>query len=133
MGASGGIEEKLVPRAGYPLELLELGSLNKVSLARRIRTMILFPFSFCEIVLRFLLVRKPDAVLGVGGYASGPLVLDRARFLKVSESLARAPRSLEQNSVPGMTNRWLGTWVDTVFCAFPGTETSFREEIRPDP
>ncbi|MGL1180894.1 UDP-N-acetylglucosamine--N-acetylmuramyl-(pentapeptide) pyrophosphoryl-undecaprenol N-acetylglucosamine transferase, partial [Vibrio parahaemolyticus] len=60
---------------------------------------------------------KPQAVLGVGGYASGPLVL-------MAKLLGRRTAILEQSSVPGLTNRILGKLVDTVFCAFPGTEKS---------
>jgi UDP-N-acetylglucosamine--N-acetylmuramyl-(pentapeptide) pyrophosphoryl-undecaprenol N-acetylglucosamine transferase len=123
VGASGGIEEKLVPRAGYNLELLHLGSLNRVSTQQKIKTMLLLPLSIWKSIY-ILLVRKPDAVLGVGGYASGPLVLT-AKFLRFL-GLTRAKTAiLEQNSIPGMTNRMLGRWVDTVFCAFPGTEKQF--------
>jgi UDP-N-acetylglucosamine--N-acetylmuramyl-(pentapeptide) pyrophosphoryl-undecaprenol N-acetylglucosamine transferase len=123
VGASGGIEEKLVPRAGYPLELLKLGSLNRVSLKKRFRTMILLPFAFLR-AFGILLREKPDAVLGVGGYASGPIVL-AARILSRFKLIHARTAILEQNSIPGMTNRLLGRWVDTVFCAFPGTEGKF--------
>ncbi len=123
VGASGGIEEKLVPRAGYSLELLHLGSLNRVSFSQKVKTLLLLPLSFWKSIY-ILLVRKPDAVLGVGGYASGPLVMT-AKLLRFF-GLTRAKTAiLEQNSVPGMTNRLLGRWVDTVFCAFPGTEKRF--------
>jgi UDP-N-acetylglucosamine--N-acetylmuramyl-(pentapeptide) pyrophosphoryl-undecaprenol N-acetylglucosamine transferase len=117
VGARGGIEEKLVPRAGYPLELLELGSLNRVSFGRKIKTLFQLPLSLIRsagILSKF----KPDAVLGVGGYASGPLVL-MARVLGARTAI------LEQNSVPGMTNRILGKIVDRVFSAFPGADAHF--------
>lgn len=123
VGARGGIEERLVPRAGYKLELLDLGSLNRVSLARKIKTFVQLPFCFIKsagIVLR----TRPDAVLGVGGYASGPLVL-MARLLGVLGLSRSRTAILEQNSIPGMTNRILGRFVHEVFSAFPGTETHF--------
>ncbi|MDR3605981.1 MAG: undecaprenyldiphospho-muramoylpentapeptide beta-N-acetylglucosaminyltransferase [Oligoflexia bacterium] len=126
VGAHGGIEEKLVPRAGYELQLLKLGSLNRVSLAKRLRTLVLLPLSLvksCQILLR----EKPDAVLGVGGYASGPIVLC-ARVLSALGLIRAKTAILEQNSVPGMTNRLLGRVVDTVFCAFPGTEGNFPKQ-----
>jgi UDP-N-acetylglucosamine--N-acetylmuramyl-(pentapeptide) pyrophosphoryl-undecaprenol N-acetylglucosamine transferase len=123
VGASGGIEEKLVPRAGYPLQLLKLGSLNRVSLKKRIRTMVLLPLALAR-AFKILLRERPDAVLGVGGYASGPIVL-AARVLDTFGLLHARTAILEQNSVPGMTNRLLGRFVDTVFCAFPGTENKF--------
>lgn len=123
VGAQGGIEEKLVPRAGYPLELLHLGSLNRVSLSQKLKTMLLLPLSLWKSAA-ILLSKKPDAVLGVGGYASGPFVLTARVFSMLGIGHARTA-ILEQNSVPGMTNRWLGRWVDQVFCAFPGTESQF--------
>jgi UDP-N-acetylglucosamine--N-acetylmuramyl-(pentapeptide) pyrophosphoryl-undecaprenol N-acetylglucosamine transferase len=123
VGASGGIEEKLVPRAGYPLELLHLGSLNRVSTKQKLKTLFLLPLSFWKSIY-IVMVQRPDAVLGVGGYASGPLVMT-AKFLKLFGLTRTKTAILEQNSVPGMTNRLLGRWVDAVFCAFPGTEKQF--------
>jgi UDP-N-acetylglucosamine--N-acetylmuramyl-(pentapeptide) pyrophosphoryl-undecaprenol N-acetylglucosamine transferase len=123
VGAQGKIEEKLVPRAGYPLKLLALGSLKRVSLARRLKTTLQLPLSLLRSA-NFIIQYKPEAVLGVGGYASGPLVL-MARLLRFV-GLSRARTAiLEQNSVPGFTNRILGRFVDIVFCSFPGTETQF--------
>lgn len=123
VGARGGIEEKLVPRAGYPLVLLRLGSLNRVSFRQKLKTLILLPFSFLKSAW-LLLQFKPDAVLGVGGYASGPLVL-MARVLSSFRLISARTAILEQNSVPGLTNRLLGRFVNRVFCAFPGTEKRF--------
>lgn len=123
VGAQGGIEEKLVPRAGYDLELLHLGALNRVSFKKRLKTLLLLPFSFWKSIA-ILLIHRPDAVLGVGGYASGPFVLT-AKILRLLGISRTRTAILEQNSVPGMTNRWLGKWVDMVFCAFPGTEREF--------
>lgn len=125
VGAQGGIEEKLVPRGGYALELLHLGALNRVSWAKKLRTALLLPFSFWK-SLSILLTHRPDAVLGVGGYASGPLVLT-AKVLRLLRISGLKTAILEQNSVPGLTNRWLGKWVDLVFCAFPGTENQFGQ------
>lgn len=123
VGAQGGIEEKLVPRAGYELTLLKLGSLNRVSLGRRLKTLFQLPVSFLRSV--GLLIRfRPDVVLGVGGYASGPLVL-MARVLSSVGLIPARTAILEQNSVPGMTNRILGRIVHRVFCAFPGMEKRF--------
>ncbi|MCM2277648.1 MAG: undecaprenyldiphospho-muramoylpentapeptide beta-N-acetylglucosaminyltransferase [Oligoflexia bacterium] len=123
VGARGGIEEKLVPRAGYPLQLLRLGSLNRVGLLTRLRTLFLLPFSLLKSALVLLRLR-PRAVLGVGGYASGPLLL-MARVLTALGLLRARTAILEQNSVPGMTNRILGKLVDEVYCAFPGMESQF--------
>ncbi|MGZ3709420.1 MAG: undecaprenyldiphospho-muramoylpentapeptide beta-N-acetylglucosaminyltransferase, partial [Bdellovibrionota bacterium] len=116
VGASGKIEEKLVPRAGYPLHLLKLGSLNRVSIAQKLKTYFQLPLSLLK-SLALLLQFRPSAVLGVGGYASGPLVLLARFFTRTA--------ILEQNSVPGFTNRILGRWAHQVFSAFPGAERIF--------
>lgn len=123
VGARGGIEEKLVPRAGFPLELLDLGALNRVSMTRRVQTLFQLPFTLLR---SWSLVRKfrPRAVLGVGGYASGPVVLVARLLSRLGLNQARTA-ILEQNTVAGMTNRILGRFVDLVFSAFPGTEASF--------
>jgi UDP-N-acetylglucosamine--N-acetylmuramyl-(pentapeptide) pyrophosphoryl-undecaprenol N-acetylglucosamine transferase len=123
VGAQGRIEEKLVPRAGYPLMLLRLGSLKRVSLSRRLKTFYQLPVSLIKSAA-YIMKHRPQAVLGVGGFASGPLVL-MARFLRFFGLSRSRTAILEQNSVPGFTNRVLGRLVDTVFCSFPGTEKQF--------
>lgn len=126
VGAKGGIEERLVPRAGYSLSLLRLGSLNRVSWLTRMKTLFLLPFSLLK-SLWLLLSIRPVAVLGVGGYASGPLVL-MARVLSSLGWIHAKTSILEQNSVPGMTNRILGRIVQRVYCAFPGMESRFKPD-----
>ena len=126
VGAKGGIEEKLVPRAGYPLKLLKLGSLNRVSLWRKIRTAFQLPVSFVKSVL-FIMSLRPKAILGVGGYASGPVVL-MGRVLSGLHLIRAKTAILEQNSVAGLTNRILGRFVNVVCSAFPGLETQFDLE-----
>jgi UDP-N-acetylglucosamine--N-acetylmuramyl-(pentapeptide) pyrophosphoryl-undecaprenol N-acetylglucosamine transferase len=122
VGAVGGIEEKLVPKAGYPLELVRLGSLKGVSVAKRLRTVFQVPLALLA-AARILLREKPDAVIGVGGYASGPVVLI-ARILGWTWGVRTA--ILEQNAVPGFTNRILARFSHSVFCAFPGIEDRFQ-------
>jgi UDP-N-acetylglucosamine--N-acetylmuramyl-(pentapeptide) pyrophosphoryl-undecaprenol N-acetylglucosamine transferase len=128
IGSQGGMEEKLVPKAGYSLDLLHVGSLNRVSLKRKLKTFYQLPLAFIH-SMQVLLREKPTAVLGVGGYSSGP-VLMMARILTRLGLLKAKLAILEQNSVPGLTNRILGRFVDTVFAAFPGTERHFpRKEV----
>jgi UDP-N-acetylglucosamine--N-acetylmuramyl-(pentapeptide) pyrophosphoryl-undecaprenol N-acetylglucosamine transferase len=141
VGAEGGLEEKLVPRAGYPLRRLKLGALKGVGTRRRLRTLALVPWALASSAGVLLSVR-PAAVVGVGGYASGPLVL-MARLLGWLWGARTA--ILEQNAVPGLTNRILGRLCHRVFSAFPGVEAGFpgktvtvtgnpvRAEIRPLP
>jgi len=123
VGGQGGIEEKLVPRAGYRLDLLRIGALKGKSVLVQLKTAAQLPLAFIRSA-EILLKERPDAVLGVGGYASGPFLLT-ARLLSILGLLRCQSAILEQNSVPGFTNRVLGKLVTTVFCAFPGTEKSF--------
>ncbi len=121
VGAEQGLEAKLVPKYKYPLELLRIGALNQVSKKTRIATLIKLPFNFFKaffILLRF----RPHAVIGVGGYASGPVVL-LARVISIFTGTRTA--IIEQNSVAGFTNRLLGQFVQRVFCAFEAGTRSF--------
>ncbi len=114
VGARGRIEERIVPQHQIKLYLLSLGSLNRVSFLRKILTVLQLPWALIKSL--FLIVKeKPDAVIGVGGYASGPVLL-MASFLSKFFSIQTAV--LEQNSVPGLTNRILGRFVEKIFCAF---------------
>lgn len=114
VGSEQGLESRLVPKYGYQLKTLKIGALNRVSMKTRLITMFKLPFSFLKalwILIRF----RPHAVIGVGGYSSGPVVMI-ARFLSLFFDIKTA--ILEQNSVAGFTNRMLGKWVHRVFCAF---------------
>ena len=121
VGAAGGIEEKLVPKAGYPLALVRLGSLKGVSASKRLKTLVQVPLALFA-AARILRREKPRAVVGVGGYASGPVVLI-ARIIGWTWGVRTA--ILEQNAVPGLTNRILARFAHAVFCAFPGIEDRF--------
>lgn len=125
VGARGGMEEKMVPRLGIPLELLRMGALNRVSLKNRIRTLAQFPRAIAK-TIRLLLTFRPAYVVGVGGYASGPVL---ALASVIGKLWGCRTGILEQNSVPGMTNRILATFVDEVFCAFPGSEGGFPGRV----
>lgn len=124
VGARGGLEEKIVPREGYPLELLSIGQLKRSSIIRKLKTMIQLPLSMIRSALILVKVR-PKVVIGVGGYASGPLIL-MARILSPFLNIRTAV--LEQNAVPGLTNRWLGKIAHRVFLAFPVRNHPFKLE-----
>ncbi len=103
VGTARGLESRLVPQAGYRLELIRAGQLNNVSLATRARTLVDLPLGLVQCV--GLLRRfRPQAVVGVGGYASGPMM--GAAILTGVPTLA-----FEPNAVPGMANRLVGRWV----------------------
>jgi len=123
VGSKGGIEEKLIPTTPYPLKLLILGSLNRVSLQRKIKTFLQLPVALGN-ATRFLLTFRPGFILGVGGYSSGPVVL-MGKVLKSLGLLRVKVTILEQNKFPGLTNRILGKLADGVFTAFEGMDPYF--------
>lgn len=118
VGTSRGIENRLVPAAGYPLKLIEVGALNRVSLATRAKTMAALPLAVLA-GRRLLREFKPDVVIGVGGYASGPVML--------AASLGGYPTVVfEPNVVPGFANRVVAKRVDAAAVHFQETCRFFR-------
>ncbi len=118
LGTARGLETRLAPAAGLPLELIHVGQLNSGSLMTKVRTLVGLPLGV--LAARRLLHRfKPHVVLGVGGYASGPAML--------ASILTGTPRMvLEPNAVPGMVNRRVGKWVQAAAVNFAPTTKYFR-------
>lgn len=123
VGTARGLETKLVPAAGFPLELVKVSGLKRMGLRGLLRGLARLPAAFIESA-RILRRHRPDVVLGVGGYASGPLVFAAA--------LLGYPTAIqEQNSQPGFTNRVLGKLVRRVFVAFDDAAARFaRGKVR---
>src|ERR1041384_2212353 len=104
VGTARGLESKIVPHAGFELELIKVGALKGVSIFERIKSLLGLPLSFVH-ALRILRRFKPNVVIGVGGYSSGPTLLMAA--------LGRIPTMVvEPNAMPGFTNRILARFVD---------------------
>jgi UDP-N-acetylglucosamine--N-acetylmuramyl-(pentapeptide) pyrophosphoryl-undecaprenol N-acetylglucosamine transferase len=117
VGTPRGLESRLVPRAGYELEMLPILPLNGVGLVRMLKGVLALPWAMVKAVQ---LVRRlrPEAVLGVGGYAGGPIVLVAA--------LLRIPTVvLEPNAKPGFTNRVLKPFVRHAACSYEETRREF--------
>src|ERR1700761_8301120 len=74
VGTARGIETKLVPEAGFRLELVRSGQLKNVSLMTRVRTAMDVPLGVLHCV-RLMREFRPQVVVGVGGYASGPAMM----------------------------------------------------------
>jgi UDP-N-acetylglucosamine--N-acetylmuramyl-(pentapeptide) pyrophosphoryl-undecaprenol N-acetylglucosamine transferase len=118
IGTARGIENRLVPAAGFELRLIQVGALNRVSLATRLKTMIDLPRAVW--VSRQLLSEfRPDVVIGVGGYASGPAML--AAVMRGIPTLA-----FEPNVVPGFANRVIACMVSAAAVHFEETAEYFR-------
>jgi UDP-N-acetylglucosamine--N-acetylmuramyl-(pentapeptide) pyrophosphoryl-undecaprenol N-acetylglucosamine transferase len=117
VGTKRGIEARVLPELGWPLELIEVSGLKTVGALGAVRGLFRLPRAYWQ-ARRLLKRLRPDAVIGVGGYASGPVVL--------AAKLRGIPTAIcEQNSIPGLTNKLLGRIVRRVFVAFDGSRRFF--------
>ena len=118
IGTARGIENRLVPAAGFPLRLVQVGALNRVSLKTRLKTVFDLPRAVWD-SSRILSDFRADIVIGVGGYASGPAVL--------AAILRRVPTLVfEPNFVPGFANRLVAPLVSGAAVHFADTGRYFR-------
>lgn len=110
VGTARGLETTIVPREGFRLETLEAAALKNVSAVKRFVSLARLPKGFLD-ALAILRLFKPDVVVGVGGYASGPILL--------MASLSRYPTMvIEPNAMPGFTNRVLARFVRAAAVTF---------------
>src|SRR5271169_5652587 len=118
IGTARGIENRLVPAAGFPLQLVRVGALKNVSLMTRAKTAFDLPRAIWD-AGRMLNEFAPDVVIVVGGYASGPAML--AAVIKHIPTLA-----FEPNVVPGFANRVVARFVSGAAVHFEETTKYFR-------
>lgn len=111
VGTARGLEASVVPIAGYPIELIDVRGLKGKGIGSILSGLLRLPRAFVQ-SWRVLRKWRPDVVVGVGGYASGPVVL-AARLMGIPTAVQ------EQNAVAGLTNRLLGRIVQAAFTAFP--------------
>jgi UDP-N-acetylglucosamine--N-acetylmuramyl-(pentapeptide) pyrophosphoryl-undecaprenol N-acetylglucosamine transferase len=117
VGTRRGLEARVVPAAGFPLETVEVSGLKGRGVLQRLRALLQLPLALLsswQILRRF----RPDVVVGVVGYSSGPVVL--AGWLQGVTTAIQ-----EQNALPGATNRILGKLVRAVFIAFDEARAGF--------
>lgn len=117
MGAKGGLEERIVPKYGYPLRVLSVEGIKRRGALKKIKALGK-AFSSTMKALGVLKELKPDGVIGSGGYSSAPVVL-AARLLGIKTAI------LEQNALPGLTNRILGKIADRVYVSFDEARRHF--------
>lgn len=118
VGTARGIENRLVPQAGFGLMKIKVGALKNVGLVTRLRTLIDLPLAILH-SRKIIRVFSPDVVVGVGGYASGPAM--------AAAILSRIPTlAFEPNYVPGFANKVVGKYVSAAAVHFPGTARFFR-------
>lgn len=119
IGAKGRMEMEKVPAAGYPIEGLSISGFQR----RLTWKNLTFPFKLARSLMKarsIISEFKPDLVIGVGGYASGP-TLRMAAFKKIPALIQ------EQNSFPGITNRLLAGRVQKICVAYEGMGKYFPE------
>ncbi len=120
VGAEGKMEMEKVPAAGYKIEGLWIsGFQRKISMSN-----LAFPFKVISSLLKakkIFKTFKPDAVIGTGGFASGPM-------LQVAAKNGAVTLVQEQNSYPGITNKILSKKVDRICVAYAGMEKYFPKQ-----
>ncbi len=118
VGAERGIEKEILPAKGYDCVFLDIRPLRGKGITGFITAIIMLPIAILKsinIIRKF----KPDAVIGTGGYACAPVII-AAYILNKRRVL------LEQNIVPGFTNRILSRFVDAVITAFKNSYKYFK-------
>ena len=120
VGASDRMEMDKVPQAGYKIEGLWISGIQRKLTLKNLA----FPFKLISSLLKsrkIIKKFKPDAVIGTGGFASGPL-------LQVASSKGIPSLIQEQNSFPGITNKLLSKKVNTICVAYEGLEKFFPKD-----
>lgn len=120
VGAKGRMEMQKVPELGYPIEGLWISGIQRKMTWENLS----FPLKLIsslwkarQIIKKF----RPDVVIGTGGYASAPT-------LKIAQFLAIPYFIQEQNSLAGVTNKWVASGADKIFVAYPSMERFFPKE-----
>jgi UDP-N-acetylglucosamine--N-acetylmuramyl-(pentapeptide) pyrophosphoryl-undecaprenol N-acetylglucosamine transferase len=117
VGTARGIEARILPERGEALDLLKVTPLKGQGVGARLKSFARIPAAMRE-ASALMREFQPDLVLGVGGYASGPVLL--------AASLSGRPTAvLEQNAYVGMTNKILARFVDRAYISFEQTEAVF--------
>jgi UDP-N-acetylglucosamine--N-acetylmuramyl-(pentapeptide) pyrophosphoryl-undecaprenol N-acetylglucosamine transferase len=117
VGTNRGLEARVVPQNGFVFEAVTSRGLKGMGLVKLVLGLLTVPLTFLS-ALALLRKYRPDVVVGVGGYSSGPVVL--------AAWLLRIPTGIqEQNALAGLTNRILGRFVDAVFVSFTAAIASF--------
>ena len=110
VGTARGLENRLVPQAGFELSIIDSAGLKSVGAVARLRGLAKLPRSFFD-ARRIIQEFRPDIVIGAGGYVSGP-VLMTAALMKLPTLV------LESNALPGWTNRKLARFIDKAGVTF---------------
>jgi UDP-N-acetylglucosamine--N-acetylmuramyl-(pentapeptide) pyrophosphoryl-undecaprenol N-acetylglucosamine transferase len=118
VGTARGLENRLVPQAGFELSIIESAGLVNMGLMQRLRGLLILPKSFLA-ARRLIKSFQPEVVVGAGGYVTGSVLMVAA--------LMRVPTVvMESNAVPGFTNRRLARFVDLAAVSFAAAAPYFH-------
>ncbi len=120
VGTERGLESRIVPKAGFPLEFVRAAPLRGGSLRAKLKG-VLGLFSGLIDSWKLLKNLKPSVVMGVGAYVSGTVLL--AAALRGTPTLI-----LEPNAEPGLANKWLAPFIDEAACAWEETTRYFGKK-----
>src|SRR5208283_1926251 len=120
LGTSEGLEARLVPQAGFEIDFIRIGGLNRVGIIRQMRTLMQLPASVFS-AMGVLRRQKPAAVFSMGGYVAGPVM--------VAALLLRVPLEvMEPNAIPGFANRKVARYVYKALVGFNSTTRWFPKD-----
>ncbi|MBS1876047.1 MAG: undecaprenyldiphospho-muramoylpentapeptide beta-N-acetylglucosaminyltransferase [Acidobacteria bacterium] len=119
IGTQRGLESKLVPGAGFPIEWIEVGGVKGAGLAKRFNSLKQLPVAI-RLSLAYLNRYRPRAIFSMGGFVAAPVV--------VAAILKRVPLVvMEPNAMPGAANRYVGRFVARALLSFPQAQSYFPQ------
>lgn len=120
IGTKNGLESELVPRENIPFETIEISGFKRKLSFENVKTLVRF-FKGVTRAKQIIKKFKPDVVVGTGGYVCGPVVYSAAKL--------GIPTVIhEQNSIPGLTNKFLSRYVEKVVTSFDEAGQYFPKE-----
>ncbi|AIQ54180.1 undecaprenyldiphospho-muramoylpentapeptide beta-N-acetylglucosaminyltransferase [Paenibacillus sp. FSL R7-0331] len=117
IGGKRGLESRLVPQEKLPFKAIDITGFRRKISMDNVKTVMRF-LRGVKASKEMLREFKPDVVIGTGGYVCGPVVYAASR-------LGIPTLIHEQNAIPGLTNKFLSRYADTVAVSFEGTESAF--------
>ncbi|EGO8249894.1 MULTISPECIES: undecaprenyldiphospho-muramoylpentapeptide beta-N-acetylglucosaminyltransferase [Enterococcus] len=120
VGTENGLESQIVPKAKIPFKTIKIQGFKRSLSPQNFKTIYLFLTSINK-AKKIIREFQPDVVIGTGGYVSGAVVY-AAHQLKIPTIIH------EQNSIPGMTNKFLSRYVDKIAICFPDVASFFPKE-----
>lgn len=119
IGTHNRMEKDIIPKMGIPFESIEIYGINRKNMFKNIKTLRSFLDSIkkCKKLIREF---KPDVVIGVGGYVTGPVIYS-------AKKLGFKTFIHEQNSIPGKANQFLSKYTDYIFVSFKSSMKYFPE------